>query len=154
MRFKLSSLGYNLLKIRRRGRRRQTLLGRRWGWGRAREGGTSPATRTTGDCWPPKLFEDIWSLWSMSSDSTINDHCPCWWAILIVVLHCTVIALSFLNIGNPGARCLKSEYSQMEPKLLKSFWFLSQRSVCTILCMACSLKKHDYVPHCAPIVRI
>ena len=82
---------FNLRPTRRRGRRRQTLWGRRWGWARAREEGTSPAMRTTGDLWFGELLSVIvesmpWDQPLMISLTTVHllmsdPHC-------CITLHC------------------------------------------------------------------
>ena len=140
-----------LLQTRRRGRRRQTLLGRRWGWGgEAKQGGTIPVMRTTGENWSA----DFWSLWSMSWDLTTKDHCPCWWAVLIVVLLCTVIALSFLHIWNPCTRCFKSNTHKQNWSCFRASSSPVKNQFAQFCAWPAPWKKHDYVHHCAPIVQI
>ena len=92
-------------------KKKTNFVGKKMRMGKCKGGGDESSDEN--DWWSltTGLFEDIWSLWSMSRDPTINDHFPCWWAVLIVVLHCTVIALSFLHIWNPDTRRFKSEYS-------------------------------------------
>ena len=105
-------------------KKKTNFVGKKMRMGKGKGGGDESSDEN--DWWKRTLCRIIWGFlvtvespqWSMLRDLTISDYSPCWWAILIVVLHCTVIALSFLNILNPWTRCFKSEYSQMEPELL------------------------------------